>query len=84
MKKDLLSKILVMGIIVLFIGMSITPSTGNIMFFDDTTPPVTTISFDPPEPDGLNDWYLTNVTITLEATDDMSGVNITYGLKMNQ
>ena len=42
---------------------------------NDTTPPVTTIYFDPPEPNGLNDWYVTNIEITLEAVDDLSGVD---------
>ena len=42
---------------------------------DDTTPPVTTIYFNPPEPNGLNDWYVSDIEITLEATDDMSGVD---------
>jgi len=42
---------------------------------NDTTPPVTTIYFDPPYPDGDNGWYVSDVTITLEATDDMSGVD---------
>jgi len=42
---------------------------------NDTTPPVTTIYFNPPEPNGLNDWYVTNIVITLEATDDLSGVD---------
>ncbi|MHA2389938.1 MAG: hypothetical protein ACXACW_14560, partial [Candidatus Hodarchaeales archaeon] len=41
------------------------------------TPPVTTISFDPPEPDGENGWYVSNVTATLNATDN-DGVWITY------
>jgi len=38
---------------------------------NDTTPPVTTISFGPLYPDGYNGWYVSDVTITLEATDDM-------------
>ena len=50
----------------------------NSRYDNDTTPPVTTISFDPPYPDGLNGWYVSNVTVTLNATDDMSGVNTTY------
>ena len=41
---------------------------------NDTTPPVTTCTLDPPEPDGLNGWYICDVTITLNATDDLSGV----------
>ena len=40
-------------------------------------PPVTTISFAPPEPDGCNGWYVSNVTVTFNATDD-EGVNATY------
>jgi hypothetical protein len=39
--------------------------------------PVTTISFGPPYPDGENDWYVSNVTATLNATDT-DGVDATY------
>jgi len=53
-------------------------SSGNRISFDDITPPVTTISFDPPTPTGKNGWYADDVEIILEATDDMSGVNATY------
>jgi len=45
---------------------------------DDTIPPVTTHTLDPPKPDGNNDWYVSDVNVTLTATDDMSGVNVTY------
>ena len=41
---------------------------------DDTTPPVTTYTLDPPEPDGLNGWYVSDVTVNLTATDDITGV----------
>ena len=41
------------------------------------SPPVTEIYFDPPEPDGENGWYVSDVTVTLEANDDI-GVNATY------
>ena len=68
-----MKKALVIGVIVLFIGVSFTPTIG-ISNNDDTTPPVTTISFDPPEPDGKNGWYISEVTVTLESTDDLSGV----------
>lgn len=77
MKKKMLVKTLVICIVV-FIMITITPSIGISSYLDDTTPPVTTISFNPSTPDGLNDWYISNVTITLNATDDQSGVNITY------
>jgi len=42
------------------------------------TPPVTTISFDPSEPNGCNGWYVSNVTVTLNATDNYYGVKATY------
>jgi hypothetical protein len=48
-----------------------------IPYGGDNQPPVTTISFDPPEPDGLNSWYVSNVNVTLNATDE-NGVKITY------
>jgi hypothetical protein len=40
----------------------------------DITPPVTTHTLDPPEPDGENGWYVSDVTVTLNATDDWFGV----------
>jgi hypothetical protein len=46
--------------------------------YNDTFPPVTTISFNPEIPDGDNGWYVNPVTITFDAMDDMSGVNTTY------
>ena len=74
-----MKKLLVVGVIVLFLGVAIAPSTGNIVSFDDdTTPPVTTVTLDPPEPDGDNGWYVSDVEVTLYATDDLSGVNTTY------
>jgi len=79
MNKTNVKKPLAVAVFLLFISVSVIPSTGNIVSFDDdTTPPVTTISFDPPEPDGDNGWYVSNVTVTLNATDDMSGVDETY------
>ena len=63
-------------IIALLISVSITPSSGNIMSSDDTTPPVTTHSFNGIK--GENGFYITNVEVTLNATDDLSGVNETY------
>jgi hypothetical protein len=78
MKKEWLVKTIALGIVVLFIEIAITPSIGISNYLDDTTPPVTTISFNPPEPDGENGWYVSIVTVTLNATDDDSGVNVTY------
>jgi len=45
---------------------------------DDTTPPVTTCSLYPTNPNGKDGWYITMVMVTLNATDDDSGVNVTY------
>ena len=70
-------KVLVVGIIVLFLNVAVIPTIG-ISNNDDTTPPVTTIILNPEVPTGLNDWYVTPVTVTLVATDDTSGVNTTY------
>ena len=75
---NLIKKGVVVAVILLFISVSVVPATGNKVFNDDTTPPVTTISFDPPTPDGDNGWFVSDVTTILNATDDMSGVNATY------
>lgn len=85
-------KILVFGVILLFVGIAITPagSTGFKSYFsvesqvwsyssrddNDTTPPVTTIKFDAIP--GYNGWYRDSVLVSLYVTDDMSGVNVTY------
>ncbi|MFA5102554.1 MAG: hypothetical protein WC525_05330, partial [Candidatus Thermoplasmatota archaeon] len=69
---------LAIGIILLLIGITAIPSTAEVMGKDDTTPPVTTCTLDPPDPDGQNGWYVNNVTVMLNATDNESGVNVTY------
>lgn len=75
-------KWLSIGIILLFVLSAGTPIPGISSPRDDITPPVTTISLNPPEPDGENGWYVNNVTVTLNATDNESGVNITkYRIK---
>ena len=45
-----------------------------ITYEGDTTPPVSTHSLDPPEPDGENGWYVNDVNVTLSATDNKVGV----------
>ena len=42
---------LVVGVILLFIGVAVQPSIG-LSNNNDTTPPVTTHTLNPPEPDG--------------------------------
>jgi hypothetical protein len=77
-KKPLMGKCSAVGIILLFIMVSVIPSTGMVLLFDDdTTPPMTLCSLDPAEPDGENGWYVGSVTVFLNATDDDSGVNVT-------
>jgi len=39
-----------------------------------TTPPVTSATKDPEDPDGKNQWYVTPVEVTLVSTDSESGV----------
>ena len=66
--------ILILGIIFLLVGISLNPTIAVFNSNDDTTPPVTTHTLDPPIPDGDNGWYVSDVTVTLNATDDISGV----------
>ena len=73
-----MKKALVVCITILFFGVSVTSSIGISNSIDDNTPPVTTCMLDPPVPDGLNDYYISNVNVTLEATDDLSGVKEIY------
>jgi len=71
---NLIRKGLAVAVIVLFVGMSV-PSTGRLMSDDDITPPVTTHSLSPEAPDGDSNWYVNDVILTLESTDDLSGVD---------
>jgi len=93
-RNPIVRKSLVFIIIVFFVVISILPNVGSLSMEkgatntqickndlrddNDTTPPVTTISFDPSMPNGCNGWYVSNVTVILNATDNESGVNITF------
>jgi hypothetical protein len=44
----------------------------------DTTKPVTTATLTPLTPDGQQGWYVSTVTVTLTATDALSGVQTTW------
>ena len=78
MRKDIFKKTLVLGSIFLFFGFITTPNIIGSNSIDDSTPPITTIYLDPSEPNGLNGWYVSNINITLIATDDISGVKTIY------
>lgn len=56
----------------------VQPYKANLGDENDTTPPVTTIAFDPAVPNGWNGWYVSDVLVTLNATDNGSGVWRTY------
>jgi hypothetical protein len=53
------------------------PIPAEWTFGVDLTPPTTTILLDPDVPDGDNGWYVSSVTVNLEADDDLSGVALT-------
>lgn len=60
------------------------PMTDNFIWFftteiePDKKPPTTTILIDPSSPNGLNGWYITNVTINLTAADESAVNNTEY------
>lgn len=76
MRNDNFKQGMVFGLVILCSGI-ISPTFIISHHRDDTTPPMTTASFDPPEPN-INGWYNTFVQVTLNATDNESGVNVTY------
>ncbi|KAA0002156.1 MAG: hypothetical protein FE044_03475 [Thermoplasmata archaeon] len=62
-----------------FVGVT-SPNiiNGSITVVEDKTPPSTIIHFKPSLPNGEHGWYISNISINLTATDDLSGVNVTY------
>jgi hypothetical protein len=93
-KKPIARKSMGVFIALLFVGISLAPMMSGLSIEksiwdvqlcengvrdeNDTTPPVTTISFDPPVPNGQNGWYVSDVMVTLNATDNDSGVWRTF------
>lgn len=49
---------------------------GSAGKWKDKTPPTTTISLDPPNPNGNNGWYTSDVTVTLTADDNAGGSEV--------
>jgi len=93
MKKEWLVKTFTMGIIVLFVVMVFTPAMVStqiqenllsdnqnkkyiLLNENDTTPPVTNISLKGNM--STHGIFTSDVEVTLNATDDLSGVNVTY------
>ena len=74
-------KWLAIGIILLFIAITVNPITGISNNRDDTTPPLTTLTIDPSEP--VYDGWYRFAWVTLHAIDNESGVNATY-YRINQ
>lgn len=57
-----------------------TVTAGTVTTADarvENTAPVTTATIDPSSPSGTNNWYTGDVTISLAATDDCTGVRLT-------
>jgi hypothetical protein len=52
--------------------------SNDITLYFDTKPPITTHTFNPPTPNGLHGWYVSCITVKLDATDNCSGVYATY------
>ena len=90
-KYPLIGKCVAVGIILFFVGIGIIPMVSSLSMEkdiidiktcaygsqdNDTTPPYTTISLNGTM--GENGWYVSDVMVTLNATDDDSGVNVTY------
>jgi len=93
MKKELLVKTIALGIVVLFIVIVVTPAIGCLQIQEnflsgnqinkyillnenDTTPPVTNISLKGNM--SQHGIFTSDVEVTLNATDDLSGINVTY------
>lgn len=68
------SKGIVLVVILLFASLNVILSTRELIFDEHTTPPVTILSLNPPESDGDNGWYLSDVAVTLNATDDITNI----------
>jgi hypothetical protein len=49
---------------------------GNADFPNDLTPPVSTASVDPAQPDGLAGWYKRHVAVTLDSADENGGSQV--------
>ncbi|MCL4266513.1 MAG: VWA domain-containing protein [Anaerolineae bacterium] len=54
-------------------GIQVGPAVERAIIVD-TVPPQTAVALDPPLPNGSNDWYTSDITITLSATDVGVGV----------
>ena len=74
---QLIKKLYSFTIIFLLIIFCFNSIIRSSNYLDDTISPVTFVTYNPPEPNGDNGWYVSDVTVILNASDDFSGVNIT-------
>jgi len=72
---SLMKRGLVLTVVCFFLGFANIQAVSLGIPFDDITPPVTTATMDP---EFHNGWYPLPVWVTLNATDNESGVNVTY------
>ncbi|MBP7859707.1 hypothetical protein KA001_01950, partial [Patescibacteria group bacterium] len=68
-----MKKYLYLFLVTLFIVLFPIP-----IYAQDTQPPVSTITANPASPNGENGWFVTYPTITIDSTDDLSGVEAIY------
>ena len=57
---------------------NLTENTNQLIIIFDTQIPETALSISPTNPDGDNDWYISNPTISLSATDNFKTNQIYY------
>jgi hypothetical protein len=80
-----MKKILTIGILFIIGSIIGNPLVIGQLLIDDITPPITTCTLDPSQPNGDNGWYVTNVTVILNASDEKSGVQyISYRISDGQ
>ena len=79
----MLRKGLAVVVILLFISVSVIPSTGNIVSFDDNIPLVTTHFLDSPEPEiDLEVKYGIGLKIIIENIGEVPANNMTWGFRV--
>jgi hypothetical protein len=86
-----MKKILILGTILMLVSLSLVSSVNSISIKKDNNteetklykldPPTVWHELDPPEPDGENGWYISPVTISFFADDDVGVDKIKYRIE---